>query len=291
MPVADASRDHATIVNTGIDYIFDHLFDDLAVEQIADHCGFSRYYFNRLFRSVTGESVYAYIKRLRLETAAFKLVKFPHLSITTVAADLGYTSSNFAVLFKEHYKVPPSRFRIRPRLPSGPGHTTVLRRIQELQKNKPEALLSRMDRRISFEDLPKLTFRYRRYQGSYRHLPSVWKEFCREMEHLFSGTPIVYYGISYNDPLIAGEEQFLYDLCADAPRICGGNYRTVPEGRYLCYRFDDHIRELRRTYNDLFAVWMPHRGYTMGAGLCLERYHTGMTPGGRIILDLCIPVA
>ena len=92
-------RTHITIVNQGVDFIVDNLFDKISVNMVADHCCFSRHYFNRLFKSVTNESIYSFIKRLRIETAAFKLVKFPHLSITDVAVDLGFSSSNFAAIF------------------------------------------------------------------------------------------------------------------------------------------------------------------------------------------------
>ena len=67
-------RTHITIVNQGVDFIVDHLFEKITVDMIADHCCFSRHYLNRLFKSVTNESIYRFIKRLRLETAAFKLV-------------------------------------------------------------------------------------------------------------------------------------------------------------------------------------------------------------------------
>ena len=90
-------RTHITIVNQAVDFIVDHLFEKISVDMIADHCCFSRHYFNRLFKSVTNESIYSFIKRLRIETAAFKLIKFPHLSITEVAEDIGFSSSNFSV--------------------------------------------------------------------------------------------------------------------------------------------------------------------------------------------------
>ena len=96
---------HITIVNQGVDFIIGNLFDKITVNMIADHCCFSRYYFNRLFKSVIGESLYSFIKRLRIETAAFKLIKFPNLRITRVAAELGYSSSNFTVLFKKYYGI------------------------------------------------------------------------------------------------------------------------------------------------------------------------------------------
>lgn len=293
------TRTHITIINQGIDFIVDNLFEKITVEMIADHCCFSSYYYNRLFKSVTGESIYGFIKRLRLETAAFKLIKFPNLSITSVAAELGYSSSNFSVMFREYYNLSPSKFRSSSKLrtksglPLEPGNKAILKRIRGLQKNKPVNLLRQMDKQISFEELPEIKLAYKRFQGSYQNLSPEWQDFCDKIEGLFPDAPIEFYGISYDDPLIVGEDKCLYDLCArvtDSSKVKGDNYRKIPGGLYLCYRFEGHVKELTRIFNDLFAVWMPHRGYIMGQGFCFERYHKASVPGGFVVMDLCVPV-
>ncbi len=287
------NRDHITIINQGVDYIIDNLYEKITIEMIADHCCFSRYYFNRLFKSVTGQSIYSFIKRLRIETAAFKLIKFPNLSITNVAAELGYSSSNFSVLFKKHYGTSPSKFRTKPILPLEPGSNTILKRIQDLQKNKPTELLKQMDKQISFKELPDIKLVYKRFKGNYKDLSPVWQKYCEKMESLYPDFPIEFYGISYDDPMIAGQDKCLYDLCArvtDSSRVKGENFRKISGGLYLCCRFKDHVQKLSKLYNDLFAVWMPHRGYIMGPGICFERYHNESAPGGHVVMDLCIPV-
>ncbi|MCP4114606.1 MAG: helix-turn-helix domain-containing protein [Desulfobacteraceae bacterium] len=281
------------IVNQGVDFIFDHLFEKIRVEEIADHCCFSRHYFNRLFKSVTGESIYGFVRRLRLERAAFELIKFPHLSITDVAAEQGYSSSNFSVLFKGHYGLSPSRFRSDPGLSLDPEARPVLERIRDLQQNRPETLLSQMDRQISIQTIPDFRLVYQRFKGNYQDLPRAWATFCEEMEHFSFGSPIEFYGISYDDPLIVGSHRCLYDLCTritGSARAWGKNHRKIKGGTYLCYRFDGRADELKRLYNDLFAVWIPHRGHIIAPGPCFERYYPATGPGGRLLMDLCIPV-
>ncbi len=287
------SRTHITIVNQGVDFIIGHLFERITVEMIADHCCFSRYYFNRLFKSVIGESLYSFIKRLRIETAAFKLIKFPNLSITSVAAELGYSSSNFTVLFKKYYGTSPSQFRLNPQLPLEPASSSVLKRIQNLQKSKPLKLLKQMKQHISFETVPDIKIMYQRFKGNYKDLPEVWQSFCEKVEIYFPDSPLEFYGISYDDPLIAGENKCLYDLCVKVTRpskLTETNYKTIPGGVFLFYRFDDHVRNLNQIYNDLFAIWMPHKGYVMDNRLCFERYHEGTESGGHLVMDLCIPI-
>lgn len=286
------NRTHITIVNQAVDFIVNNLFEKVTIEGVADHCCFSRYYFNRLFRSVTGESIYSFIKRLRLEIAAFKLIKAPNLSITSIAVELGYSSSNFTVLFKEKYGLSPSQFRSNPKLPSEIGSDSILKRLKKLQENKPIKLLKQMDQQISFEKIPEIKLMYQRFKGNYQNLPSIWNRFCEEMGLAFPDSPVEFYGISYDDPLIVGKDNCLYDVCArvsELTNVKGESYRNIPGGLHLCYHFDDHVRKLNQVYNNLFAVWMPHRGHIMGQGLCFERYYTG-TVGNHLIMDLCIPV-
>ncbi len=287
------NRTHTTIVNQGVDFIVDHLFEKLSVEKIADHCCFSRYYFNRLFKSVTGESIYRFIKRLRIESAAFRLIKFPHMSITDIACELGYSSSNFSVLFKEHYGISPSRFRADPPVPVDSESRPVLDRIRELQRNRPEKLLKKMDRQILFKTFDDMKLVSRRFKGNYKDLGTQWQRFCDEMEAALPDSCLKFYGISYDDPLIADEDKCLYDLCAHLPRPAGfpeGNTRKIKGGRYLVYRFEGPIPEIGRAYNDLFGVWMPHRGHIMGPGLCLERYYKASVPGNYADMALYVPV-
>ena len=49
-------------VNRAIDYILEHLEEDLSLEKVAMHCHFSKYYFSRLFKKTIGISPLNYRK-------------------------------------------------------------------------------------------------------------------------------------------------------------------------------------------------------------------------------------
>ncbi|MGG7185690.1 AraC family transcriptional regulator, partial [Clostridium butyricum] len=61
------------VVNQAITYIMKHIDGSITIEDVAGHCHFSKYYFSRIFKKETGESIYAFIKRLKLEQSAFRL--------------------------------------------------------------------------------------------------------------------------------------------------------------------------------------------------------------------------
>lgn len=55
------------LVIKSIDYIMEHLEEEISIEEVADYCHLSKFYFSRVFKAETGESIYAFIKRLKME--------------------------------------------------------------------------------------------------------------------------------------------------------------------------------------------------------------------------------
>lgn len=77
------------VINQAIDYILQHTEEELTLDEVAEHCHFSKFYFSRLFKEQTGESVYAYIRRIKLEQSAFRLKVEKERRITEISADYG----------------------------------------------------------------------------------------------------------------------------------------------------------------------------------------------------------
>jgi AraC family transcriptional regulator len=95
-------------VNRVMDYISDHLGEPLPLEKLARLAHFSPFHFHRVFRSVVGEPVHAFVKRLPLERAVFALAHRPRESLTAVALRHGFaSSSDFSRAFKEAYGFSP----------------------------------------------------------------------------------------------------------------------------------------------------------------------------------------
>ena len=55
------------MINDAIEYILIHIEENVTAESVAEHCHVSRFYFTRIFKQQTGESVYAFIKKKKLE--------------------------------------------------------------------------------------------------------------------------------------------------------------------------------------------------------------------------------
>ncbi len=69
--------DEKELINKSIEYILQHFDEGLSVKDVADHFHFSEFYFNRSFKAATGESIYEFMKRLKMDQSAvdIKLIK------------------------------------------------------------------------------------------------------------------------------------------------------------------------------------------------------------------------
>ncbi len=94
-----------------IDYIHDHLDEELDLDAIADIAAMSRWHWHRTYRAIQGETVAATVKRLRLQRAANDLAN-TELSIEEVAKRCGYANvQSFTRTFAASYGMPPARYR------------------------------------------------------------------------------------------------------------------------------------------------------------------------------------
>ena len=93
------------------DYISLHCAEDLKLEEVAAKTGFSKFYFERLFKQYTGTSFYKYVNQKRIAKAAELLVE-PGNSVTDVALNCGFMSiSSFIRMFKLQKGCTPTEFR------------------------------------------------------------------------------------------------------------------------------------------------------------------------------------
>ncbi|MBO5867296.1 MAG: AraC family transcriptional regulator [Oscillospiraceae bacterium] len=94
-----------------IGYIKDNLSRKLTVEEIADRAGFSKYYFLRLFKKITGCTVIQYVNLLRCEQAK-DLLRTGNHSVKEVAALCGFENlSYFTGVFKKHTGTLPNAYK------------------------------------------------------------------------------------------------------------------------------------------------------------------------------------
>lgn len=98
-------------IHRALAFIDKRLTRNLEVSDVARHVGVSPTHLRAVFKSATGETIGAYVRRRRLERAR-ALLSRTTLSVADVAEKVGYASTpQFTHAFKAAFVVPPGTYR------------------------------------------------------------------------------------------------------------------------------------------------------------------------------------
>ncbi len=107
---ADTSKD-ISLLNTINVYLEENYSKKLELEELANFCHLSKYYFAHKFKEITGMSFVSYLTQFRLEKA-MSLLKETNESITDIALNCGFGSlRSFDRCFISSYKTTPLKYR------------------------------------------------------------------------------------------------------------------------------------------------------------------------------------
>lgn len=94
-------------------YLLAHLEEAITIEQLASRFQISSTVLKQCFRHLYGQPIRKYIQANRMRKAA-ELLQNTKKSVLQIANAVGYEStSQFGVLFKRYYQMPPSEFRAK----------------------------------------------------------------------------------------------------------------------------------------------------------------------------------
>jgi len=99
-------------VNRVVDHVHAHLAEELSLEALARVAAFSPFHFHRVFKATTGETLFGFVQRLRIERAASALWLHPDRSVLAVALDHGFSSAaTFARAFRANFGMSATEWR------------------------------------------------------------------------------------------------------------------------------------------------------------------------------------
>ena len=94
-----------------IDYIYEHLHEDLTLGVLAEHVGLNPSYLSKLFSKEKGMSIKAFITKAKISTAE-NLLRSSDFSCLDISLALGFSSqSAFISVFRKINGMTPKRFR------------------------------------------------------------------------------------------------------------------------------------------------------------------------------------
>lgn len=286
-------------INLVLDYIRQHLTDDLSLDTLAAVASFSPYHFHRIFTSVTGETLNDAVGRLRLERAVALLKASPKTTITQIALDCGFNSaSSFSRAFRKRYGIAPRSWdRYTPLKERKNGQ--VLEGFPVYTGEQLEQYAASAGFVVRVCPMPEQKLAYIRVFNSYQP-PGVvaaydrlidW--FCARGGDLAQTTLI---GMSQDDPAVTPLELCRYDICLTVPQDWTGdndvNMRMFPACQLASLHCAGDIYKVDAAWQYLYSDWLPNSRYQPDNLPAMEIYRKQPREIGWLEYDLdcAVPV-
>ncbi|MDU2064684.1 MAG: helix-turn-helix domain-containing protein [Sporomusaceae bacterium] len=97
-----------------LQYIEANLYNKVILDDIAMHCGISKYHLHRMFKSLTGESLMEYVQFRKLSSSISDL-KDTNRRVIDIAMDYGFDyEQSYIRAFRKKFGVTPLKIRLEP---------------------------------------------------------------------------------------------------------------------------------------------------------------------------------
>lgn len=275
--------DRKKLVNESIDYIIRHLDENLSLDSLAAQFYVSKYHFSRIFKEETGESVYAFIMRCKVDQSAIDIKLNPTRTISEIGLDYGYSSSNFSSIFRKRHATSPAMFRQSIPMqsvytPFIPERIVHFKTAQEYRSN------------IEIQEFNDFFVLYERYIGNYIDLEKNWYRFLDRYK-MFMNEKTILIERFFHDPAITSPSQCICDICITVERVFNlGNVMCISGGKCIVYHFNGEIKDIFETLQGVFRVWLPGSGYSMAKRYGFNIYRDIDRDNHHVVMDLCIPI-
>ncbi|HSL30070.1 MAG TPA: helix-turn-helix domain-containing protein [Anaerolineales bacterium] len=248
-------------------YVQSHLESHLTLETLAGRAGFSPYHFHRIFRDAIGEPIKEYIRRLRMDRAAYRL-KISEETILRIAVDAGFrTHESFTRAFQRQFGIPPNEFR-RNFLQASRARKKQLppRYMTEFHlEGEPDLLANgSTSSQVRLEQVRPIIVAFVRHVGPYDRLLDPGSPMSLLWQELFDwgnanrliNADSLLIGIPQDDPSITPPEKQRFDVCVQIPefRNPSGHIgcQTIAAGTFGVGRHYGPFDDLADTYMHVY---------------------------------------
>ena len=270
-------------IRRGVDFIEARLDEDIALGEVAKAASLSQWHFQRIFKSLTGETLKTYIRSRRMANALDRLAG-TDLRVLDIALDAGFGSQEaFAHAFKKAFGMTPTAYR-------GLGQRNLFPRKLQLD----EASIAHLRDRVSRE--PIIETRERMCLVGLRttfygvdsekndlgeKLPRLWDDFVPWLAAIEHAVPGACYGVirpGQSADAEALDYHAAIEVHPNAPVPEGLVRLELPGATYARFVHRGPASEVDQSVSYAYSTWLMASEYRHSYGADLEIYGEGFDP-------------
>ncbi|MDM8102842.1 MULTISPECIES: AraC family transcriptional regulator [Bacillaceae] len=276
-------------LQAAIDYMEDHLLDDLPIENIAQQANFSVFHFQRTFAILTDISVGEYLRRRRLTLAAYELTR-SNTKIIDIAYEYGYdTPEAFSKAFRRQHGVTPSEAR---------KYTGKLksynRLVVQVSLKGAEPMQVKIVEREGFQIVGfKQEFSLVNEENLVG-IPKMWDKINGEGtdERLFklnNGPVEGVVGVCVE--IDSGSIDYWIGTAHEGSAPNGLSTLEIPESKWAVFEVHGPMPDaMQKAWKQIFSEWFPSSGYKHAGAPELEVYSDENPSSPDLYSEIWIPV-
>lgn len=293
--------DHLRQIQRAVDYIEDHLHDELSVDTIAKVAGFSKWHFQMVFSSAVGDTLKEYIRKRRL-TAAVIALGTTEQRILDIALDAGFESQEaFTRAFKAMFRKTPGDCRKE-------GTKSIM------ALNKPRITMEYLDHlygginmepALKFVNEKKVIGMGTRFisalspdRNNNTVIPYLWGKYNPRSQEIKARLGPVDMGIVIcieDEKEKSHPDECFYMACAEVKSTAdipqGMMAMTIPAGNYAVFTHKGTVDKISLTMKYIYGSWLPKSGKKLREAPEIEIYDQRFKPGSEDSeFDIYIPI-
>ena len=276
-------------MNGALNYIEEHLMEEIDLNEVSKKACCSNYNFQRMFSFVADVPLAEYIRKRRLSMAAMELLSTEE-RIINIALKYGYDSPvSFTRAFYSVHGINPSEVK-----KTGAKIKSYPRISFEITIKGVEAMNYRIEdmdefRLVGYKERMNL-----KNGENFKRIPEFWTEInrsgkCNEMMQYNDNANLYCMGVCANE----GEEGFDYYIATGSDKEIpeGMEELIVPASTYVIFECIGKMPEgQQKVWKRIFTEWFPTSNYDIVNGPQLEWYSEGDGSSEDYRSEIWIPV-
>jgi AraC family transcriptional regulator len=258
-------------------------------QDLASLAGMSAFHFHRIFRALTGETMFALLQRRRL-LRAIELINEGAFTLTEIALECGFDSgSSLSRAFRKHFRCSPRQCRnshptllLPPARPQASGKHAMPVEIREARARKALIVERKGMVEQNFNQAAAAAFRalageIKRVNGWHAIRERIG--LCPDEARMVPDAEARYQaGFVYEGRLPA--------LSAEVQRV------MIPGGRWAVSTHQGAYETLWQSWNRLYRGWLPASGHTLREVAPFEIYlnDKNQVPPEELRTEIWIPI-